>query len=67
MRIFFIFTALMQTVNDLFGAGSDTVNNMLKWVAWCLARYPEVAKKLHEEIDSVVPRDRLVSLDDKPR
>ena len=59
-------TALMQTINDLFGAGSDTINFMLKWVSHLLAKNPEIAKKIHQEIDNVVPADRLVSVNDKP-
>ncbi|KAA0190606.1 cytochrome P450 CYP3214A14 isoform 2 [Hyalella azteca] len=58
--------ALNQIVGDLFIAGSDTVNNMLKWVAYLLARYPEYATRMQQQIDAVVPRDRMVSLDDKP-
>ncbi|KAA0188385.1 Cytochrome P450 CYP3214A1 [Hyalella azteca] len=58
--------ALNQIVNDLFFAGSDTVNQMLKWMAFLLARYPEYATRMQQQIDAVVPRDRMVSLDDKP-
>ncbi|XP_047739964.1 cytochrome P450 2L1 isoform X5 [Hyalella azteca] len=58
--------ALNQIVNDLFGAGSDTVYNMLKWVTYLLARYPEYATRMQQQIDAVVPRDRMVSLDYKP-
>ncbi|KAA0190605.1 Cytochrome P450 CYP3214A12 [Hyalella azteca] len=57
--------ALNQIVNDLFFAGSDTVNNMMKWMAYLLARYPEYATRMQQQIDAVVPRDRMVSLDDK--
>lgn len=60
-------SGLMATVADLFFAGSDTVNYMLKWVIFLFAKYPEVAQKLQNEIDSVVPRGQLVSLTDKPR
>ncbi|KAF2346637.1 Cytochrome P450 [Trinorchestia longiramus] len=59
--------ALYQIVFDLFQTGSDTVNNMLKWVAFLLARYPDYRKRMQEQIDKVVPRDRMVSLDEKPR
>ncbi|XP_018006951.2 cytochrome P450 2L1-like [Hyalella azteca] len=58
--------ALNQIVNDLFGAGSDTVSHMLRWMAYLLARYPEYATRMQQQIDAVVPRDRMVSLDDKP-
>ncbi|KAF2352186.1 Cytochrome P450 [Trinorchestia longiramus] len=63
---FFRRGALTQIVNDLFQAGSDTVNHILKWVAVFLARYPDYSKRMQQQIDEVVPRDRMVSLDDKP-
>ncbi|KAF2359168.1 Cytochrome P450 [Trinorchestia longiramus] len=63
---FFRKGALYQIVFDLFQTGSDTVNNMLKWVAFLLARYPDYRKRMQEQIDKVVPRDRMVSLDEKP-
>ncbi|XP_018009634.1 cytochrome P450 2L1 [Hyalella azteca] len=65
-KSFFRKGALCQIVNDLFGAGSDTVHSMMKWVAYLLARYPEYATRMQQQIDAVVPRDRMVSLDDKP-
>ncbi|KAA0188387.1 Cytochrome P450 CYP3214A3 [Hyalella azteca] len=58
--------ALNQIINELFFAGSDTVHSMMKWVAYLLARYPEYATRMQQQIDAVVPRDRMVSLDDKP-
>lgn len=58
--------ALMQIINDLFSAGSDTVNNMIKWVVFLLARYPAIASRMQAEIDQHVAREKLVSLDDKP-
>ncbi|KAF2354401.1 Cytochrome P450 [Trinorchestia longiramus] len=64
---FFRKGALYQIITDLFGAGSDTINNMLKWDAFLLARYPEYSKRMQEQIDEVVARDHMVSLDDKPR
>lgn len=60
-------SALLQIINDLFGAGSDTVNFMLKWVAYLLARYPATATKLQKEIDDVVGRNMIVSIQDKPK
>ncbi|KAA0201725.1 Cytochrome P450 CYP3214A, partial [Hyalella azteca] len=58
--------ALDQIVNDMFQTGSDTINNILRWVVYLLARYPEAAKRMQDQIDSVVPRDTMVSLSDKP-
>jgi cytochrome P450 family 2 subfamily K len=58
---------LMQVIADLFSAGSDTVSSSLKWVAFLLARYPDVAERLRQQIDDVVPRDETVSLLHKPK
>ncbi|XP_047736556.1 cytochrome P450 2L1-like [Hyalella azteca] len=46
----------------MIGAGSDTVHSMrmLKWVAYLLARYPEYATRMQQQIDAVVPRDRML-------
>lgn len=63
---FFRKGALMQIINDLFAAGSDSGNFMLRWISVILARFPDVAARLQEEIDNVVGRDRIVSLHDKP-
>ncbi|XP_018012683.1 cytochrome P450 2L1 [Hyalella azteca] len=59
--------SLMQVIADLFSAGSDTVSSSLKWVAFLLARYPDVAERLRQQIDDVVPRDETVSLLHKPK
>ena len=64
---FLMFSGLRQIVNDLFGAGSDTVHNMLRWVVYLMAKYPEVTEKLQRQIDEAVPKEQLVSLADKPR
>jgi len=58
--------SLLQIINDLFGAGSDTVYHSLRWTVFLMARYPEIAKKVQQQIDENVPRSQLVSLDDKP-
>ena len=47
-------------------AGSDTSMNTLLWAMITLANNPKVQSSIREEIDSVVPRTRLPSLEDKP-
>jgi len=54
--------ALMQSVDDLFGAGSDTIFNMLKWKIYLLAKYPELVKEMREQIESVTPKGTMISL-----
>ncbi|XP_072016397.1 cytochrome P450 2U1-like [Amphiura filiformis] len=50
----------------LFLAGTDTTSNTLKWASQYLVRYPKVQDRIHREIDTVVGRNRLPKLADKP-
>ena len=59
--------AMRQIVADSFAAGSDTISTFLKWHVFLMVQKPEVTEKLRKHIDANVPRDRLVSLDDKPK
>lgn len=52
---------------DLFMAGSETSAKALTFGILFLVLYPEVQKKAQQEIDSVVERGRLPSLNDRPR
>ena len=63
---FYIITALYQIISDLFAAGSDTVTNMLRWVVFYMAKYPEMARRAQKDIDEVVG-DQMVSILDKSR
>ncbi|MCL4147319.1 UNVERIFIED_CONTAM: hypothetical protein GTU68_037165, partial [Idotea baltica] len=58
---------LIILLGDLFFAGSDTTASTLRWLIQLMALNPEIQKKVQVEIDSVVPRDRLPSLADKPK
>lgn len=53
------------TVNDLIGAGQDTVSTIMQWMLLLLVKYPALQTKLQEQIDKVVGRDRLPSMEDK--
>jgi len=59
--------ALTQIISDLFGAGSDTVTNNLRFVVLYMLQYPDVVAKCQQEIDRVVAPGALVSIHDKPR
>jgi len=37
------------------------------WVVVMIVKYPEITKKVQKEIDEVVPRGTLVSLQDRPK
>ncbi|XP_072014939.1 vitamin D 25-hydroxylase-like [Amphiura filiformis] len=50
----------------LFLAGTDTTSNTLRWGTQYLVRNPMVQDRIHREIDTVVGRNRLPKLADKP-
>lgn len=45
-------------MQDLFTAGTDTSASTVEWALAELIRHPKMLKRLQEEIDSVVGRDR---------
>lgn len=51
---------------NLFVAGSETTSNTINYTLWYFCNYPEVQKKVQQEIDSVIGRNRAPSMDDKP-
>ncbi|RXG51532.1 cytochrome P450 1A2 [Armadillidium vulgare] len=61
------FQDLVGCIFDLFGAGLETTTLTILWSCFYLASFPEVQTRLHKEIDDVIPRDQLVTLEDKSR
>ncbi|MBN3305066.1 CP1B1 protein, partial [Amia calva] len=53
------------TVTDLVGAGQDTISTAMQWIMLILLKYPHIQTKLQEQIDKVVGRDRLPTIEDK--
>lgn len=60
-------TDLMVVTFDLFNAGFDTVSSMLRWIILYMASYPEVQRRVQQQIDDVVPADTLPSFEHKPK
>ncbi|GMS92170.1 hypothetical protein PENTCL1PPCAC_14345, partial [Pristionchus entomophagus] len=58
---------LIATSADFYFAGMETTSNTLRWAVLYLAKHQQVQDKLREEILSVIGRDRLPSLSDKPK
>uniref|UniRef100_A0ABK0LEH6 Cytochrome P450, family 2, subfamily u, polypeptide 1 n=1 Tax=Rattus norvegicus TaxID=10116 RepID=A0ABK0LEH6_RAT len=56
---------LFYIIGDLFIAGTDTTTNSLLWCLLYMSLNPGVQKKVHEEIERVIGRDRAPSLTDK--
>lgn len=58
---------LLQTLIDLFFAGSETTSSTLTWGILYLIRNPDVQFKLQQELDDVVGIGRMPSLLDRPK
>ncbi|NXT46796.1 CP1A5 protein, partial [Pluvianellus socialis] len=56
---------IVNLVNDLFGAGFDTVTTALSWSLMYLMRYPHIQKKIQEELDQTIGRERRPRLSDR--
>nr|XP_009680948.1 PREDICTED: cytochrome P450 1A4-like [Struthio camelus australis] len=56
---------IINIVNDLFGAGFDTVTTALSWSLMYLALYPDIQKRIQEEIDHTIGQERRPRLSDR--
>nr|AIU94229.1 cytochrome P450 1A5 [Lonchura striata] len=56
---------IVNLVNDLFGAGFDTITTALSWSLMYLVTNPDVQKKIHEELDRTIGRERRPRLSDR--
>ncbi|GAA6077625.1 cytochrome P450 1A1 [Tachysurus ichikawai] len=56
---------IVTIVNDLFGAGFDTISTALSWSVVYLVAYPEIQERLHEELKEKVGIDSTPRLVDK--
>ena len=50
-----------------FGAGHETTANALTWTWYLLSQNPDIEKKLHDEVDSVLEEGRHPAFEDIPR
>ena len=56
----------MNTLIDLFIAGSETTSTTLTWAVLYMIREPDVQSKVEAELEAVVGASRLPSLADRP-
>uniref|UniRef100_A0A4W5R990 Cytochrome P450 1A n=1 Tax=Hucho hucho TaxID=62062 RepID=A0A4W5R990_9TELE len=53
------------TIGDIFGASQDTLSTALQWIILILVRFPHIQLRLQEEVDKVVYRSRLPTIEDQ--
>jgi len=58
---------LLFTVQTLVGAGIETPATFIRWAIAVLTNHVSVQERLHAEIDSVIGRERLPTLDDQSK
>ncbi|KAJ4920312.1 hypothetical protein JOQ06_021606 [Pogonophryne albipinna] len=56
---------IVGIVNDLFGAGFDTISTALSWSVMYLVAYPEIQERLYQELKDKVGLDRTPLLSDR--
>lgn len=57
---------IVPVLADLFGAGFDTSSITLHWSLAYLIKYPDIQRELHDELDQLIGRERLPTLQDIP-
>lgn len=57
---------IMQVMGDLFSAGMETIKTTLLWINVYMLRNISVMKRVQDELDHVIGRSRLPSIDDLP-
>ena len=58
---------LRDEAMTIFLAGHETTANALTWTFYLLSQNEEVEKKLHEELDGVLPDGKLPTMEDVPK
>ncbi|OCT89450.1 hypothetical protein XELAEV_18018071mg [Xenopus laevis] len=56
---------IVNIVNDLFGAGFDTITTALSWSLMYLVAHPNIQEKIQDELDRVIGKERRPRLSDR--
>ncbi|KAG8523481.1 Steroid 17-alpha-hydroxylase/17,20 lyase, partial [Galemys pyrenaicus] len=58
---------ILITLGDIFGAGVETTASVVQWTVAFLLHYPQLKKKIQEEIDQNIGFSRTPALSDRNR
>ncbi|KAM5152294.1 cytochrome P450 2K1-like [Mantella aurantiaca] len=56
---------LIYSVLDLFAAGTETTSTTLRWGILLMMKYPEIQKKVQEEIKTHIKQGQMPTVDDR--
>ena len=59
--------SFVNSMLDLFVAGAETTSSTLQWALAYLVHHPEIQSRAQQELDEVVGRTRLPTLDDREK
>ena len=57
-------TQVMQVISDLFSAGMETIKTTLLWLNLFMLRHPDAMKRVQDELDQIVGRERMPRIED---
>uniref|UniRef100_U5EUU5 Putative cytochrome n=1 Tax=Corethrella appendiculata TaxID=1370023 RepID=U5EUU5_9DIPT len=57
---------IMQVIGDLFSAGMETIKTTLLWLNVFMLRHPDAMQRVQDELDQVIGRNRLPTIEDVP-
>jgi cytochrome P450 len=50
---------------DMLFAGSETTSTALNWAIMFMIKYPDIQRRVQQELDQVVGRNRLPNIEDR--